>query len=97
VSDDYTIRIWKAANGAPHWLALLLPNGEAAVFAPDGELLNPSPTIDRQIVYLFEEPTGALRLVPGSDFDATLGKQPMRQSPSRPMPPLVSGLLNQDE
>ena len=54
-SSDSTLRVWDA-DGEPEWMAVQLPDGNAAVFSAAGELLHgDADSVEQWLVYLVED------------------------------------------
>ncbi|MFV2065672.1 MAG: protein kinase [Pirellulales bacterium] len=74
VGFDDTLLVTNAANGQMRWLAVLLPEGQTAVFSAAGERLDrPSPSIDKHLVYVVEKPGGELELLTPAEFRERTG------------------------
>lgn len=69
-SDDATLCLWEPSSTKVHWLAVLLPNGRAAAFSGTGELLVQDPAVEEELVYLLEQPSGALELLTADEFQS---------------------------
>ena len=72
-----------AASGTPVWFALLLPSEQAAIFTPLEELLNPDAAIIEQLIYLVEQPSGAMGLVAPSRFHKIVRQQSTTNAQNR--------------
>jgi WD40 repeat protein len=73
-----TVILWDTETGEPVWVALLVANGPDIVFSATGEIISGEPeVIEREIVYVVEEPDGRTQLFKPSEFKklrASLGE-----------------------
>jgi len=74
---DGTIRCYRADPVEPLWVALNLPDGKAVTFSAAGEILHGDPkTIDEELVYLIETPTGTTEMLTPTEFQTRVAAQP---------------------
>ncbi len=67
-SYDSTLRVWDA-NGEPEWMAVQLPDGNAAIFSVAGELLHGDPdSVEQGLVYMVEDEHGHIAYLQPSAF-----------------------------
>ena len=79
-----TVQVWDIDQGCLVWLALLLTDRDAALFTGAGELRNPDPRFDEQLVYIVQDDEGYYQLAAPTDFrgryDSLVHRRPRKEA-----------------
>jgi len=61
--------MWDTETGQPEWVSLLISDGNSVTFSTTGDILDGAPeVIEREIVYVVEQPDGRTKLYKPSEF-----------------------------
>jgi WD40 repeat protein len=71
-----TLQIWNAQTAAPETSTVFLTGDQSATFGPGGELLQGDPeAVERELVYMIEQPDGRIELFTPSQFHQRLNEK----------------------
>jgi WD40 repeat protein len=88
-SEDGSIRSWDSQTGEPKWILFPLRERQSARFSPAGWRIASNPEVfEREFAYILETPSGAMEIVPPSEFARRVARDSSNQdSPDQAIDP----------